>query len=233
MNKLLLIILISISGFEVYADETQQTTIDLKFVSAEDALSVIKSLIDDSISVSAKKQTLIIGGDAEKSKSMIQIINEIDKAPSPLIIEFIASSRKLNLNSTNTESIGSKNITEQSMLISERQWVTLNTGLSIPVAERIKYADGTERQSFRFKKVSEKYVFKVHEFSGWSIIQVGLDTSSRSSKTDDTASDINKTKLYTTIVGKTGDWLRVTSSKKKNAIYLYVKVIVNTQAEKE
>ncbi|MDH5602266.1 MAG: hypothetical protein OEY78_13295, partial [Gammaproteobacteria bacterium] len=119
----------------------------------------------------------------------------------------------------------------------------------IPIAERKRYADGTETQSFRFKKISKNYIFKVHEFSGWSVIQVGLNVSAPS---DDIAGAIEHTKLDTTIVGKTGEWLEVASSKKispeknektfsttrtdKKLIFLYVKVIkpdtkINTNPE--
>jgi len=51
----------------------------------------------------------------------------------------------------------------------------------------------------------------VHEFSGWSVVQVGINVSTPS---DDIAGAIEHTKLDTTIVGKTNEWLEVASSKK-------------------
>lgn len=181
----------------------------------------------------------MINGTAEKTKNILHIISEIDTPATQLTIEFIASNKKVDFkNSSNTyKSSKNRNNTSQSMAITERQWVTLNTGLSIPVAERKRYADGTETQSFKYKKISKQYVFKVHEFSGWSVIQVGLNVSSLS---DDVAGAIEHTKLDTTIIGKTGEWLEVAASKpvsetdnsktysasssNKKHIHLYVKV---------
>lgn len=220
--------------------EQEVTTVELKYITGEDVLSVLSSLIDKSVSVSNTDNLLIIKGAANKTKTLLHIINKIDTPPSNLTIEFIASNRKIDFNNTSTTLQAGRSVkqTSQSMTITERQWVSLNTGISIPVAERRRYADGTETQSFKFKKVSKNYIFKVHEFSGWSVVQVGLNVSAPS---DDIAGAIKHTKLDTTIVGKTGEWLEVASSRKistdKNAktystnrpdkklIFLYVKVV--------
>lgn len=232
---------------QTYAEQTnnneaQLTTINLKYITGNDVVSVLKSLIDQSVSISEENNVLLIKGAPNKTKNILHIINKIDTPAVPLTIEFIASNRRIDFkkSSATYQSNKSKNITSQSMSITERQWVTLNTGLSIPVAERKRYADGTETQSFRYKKISKQYVFKVHEFGGWSVVQVGLNTSSFS---DDVAGAIAHTKLSTTIVGKTGEWLEVTSSNpvtseengqtystnrvNSNNIFLYVKVKKN------
>jgi len=223
-------------------NEALLTTVNLKYVTGSDVVSVLETLIDQSVSISEENNALLIKGAPNKTKNILSIINKIDTPAVPLTIEFIASNRKIEFkkSSTTYQSNKSKNNTSQSMSITERQWVTLNTGLSIPIAERKHYADGTETQSFRYKKISKQYVFKVHEFAGWSVVQVGLNTSSFS---DDVAGAIAHTKLSTTIVGKTGEWLEVTSSNpvtseensqtystnrsNSNNIFLYVKIKKN------
>jgi len=214
---------------ETAVKQKQLTTINLQYITGEDIISVLKSLIDKSVLISEKNNVLFINGTPDKTKNILQIIKQVDTAPAALTIEFIASSRKIDFKNVDTI-YQTKKDTLQSMSITERQWVTLNTGLSIPIAERKRYADGTETQSFHYKKITKSYVFKVHEFSGWSIIQVGLNTSSES---DDVADAIEHTELDTTIVGKTEEWLEVTSSKRsaedavaanKNNIFLYLKV---------
>ncbi len=234
------------------SEEKTITTINLKYITGEDILSVLKSLIDKSVSVSQENDVLLINGTPGKTKNILHIIKKIDTPPDILTIEFIASNRKINFNKTSTtyQTGKNRNNTSQSMSITERQWVKLNTGISIPVTERKRYADGTETQSFTFKKISKSYIFKVHEFSGWSIIQVGLNASSLS---DDIAGAIVHTQLDTTIVGKTNEWLEVASSKpvsenensqeystnsrNKKFIHLYVKVkksksIIESEPEK-
>ena len=229
-------------SFALNAEESElaeQTTVELKHVAGDSVVSVLKSLVDDSLSISQKDQTLFISGSKEKAKSILPIIQQIDSPPTPLVIEFIASNRKINFNKTGTN-YQSRSHTSQSMSIIERQWVTLNTGLSIPISQRKHAADGTETQSFRYKKVSKSYVFKVHEFSGWSIIQVGVDASELEGGP---IGPIEHTQLNTTIVGKTGDWLEVASTNNTNSnsnsktystnrpnpkyIHLYVKVKKN------
>ena len=221
------------------AEKNELTTINLKYITGEDVLSVLRSLIDKTVSVSQENDVLLINGTPSKTKNILHIIKKIDTPPDVLTIEFIASSRKIDFNkSSNTYKAGkNRSNTAQSMSITERQWVKLNTGLSIPVAERKKYSDGTETQSFTYKKITKSYIFKVHEFSGWSVVQVGYNASSMS---DDIAGAIAHTQLDTTIVGKTDEWLEVassntiskeenaktysTNSRNKKFIHLYVKV---------
>jgi len=243
----LLICFLSFSFAQLHAEENDladQTTVQLEHISADTVVSVLESLVGDSLSISQKDKTLFISGSKEKAKSILPIIKEIDSPPTPLTIEFIASNRKINFNKTGTN-YQSRSHTSQSMSIIERQWITLNTGLSIPIAQRQRAADGTETQSFRYKKVSKSYVFKVHEFSGWSVIQVGVDASELEGGP---VGPIEHTQLNTTIVGKTGEWLEVASTNKVNPnnnsqtystnrpnpkyIHLYVKVKKN-EATKE
>ncbi len=245
--RLFLVLFLSLPIVQTHAEQAdtnqpQLTTINLKYITGSEVLSVLKSLVDQSISITEKDNILFINGTPDKTKNILHIINKIDTPAVPLTIQFIASNRKIDFKNTGTtyQSGKSRNKTSQSMSITERQWVTLNTGLSIPVAERRRYADGTEVQSFHYKKISEQYVFKVHEFSGWSVIQVGLNSSSVS---EDVAGAIAHTKLNTTIIGKTGEWLEVTSSNPviheqsgqtystnrphSADIFLYVKVLKN------
>ena len=229
-----------ISNSQVIAENNDKTstTINLKHIEGDDVVSVLNTLIDKSISISEKDNILSINGPASNIKNILPIIEQIDTSPSPLTIEFIASNRKIDFEQTSGVYQSNARRSSQSMSITERQWVTLNTGISIPVAERKRYADGTETQSFKYKKISTSYVFKVHEFSGWSVIQVGLDSSELEGGP---TGPIEHTELSTTIIGKTGDWLEVTSTNditsNKNSniystnkpnsrhIYLYVKVI--------
>lgn len=238
-NILLLTLSLIVAYAPVNAEEKEVTTVTLKHIAGEDVISVLNSLIDESVSLSFSNNLLVINGTANKTKSLLHIVKKIDTPPTALKIEFIASNRKIDFKqSANTYRSG-KNIsnTSQSMSITERQWVSLNTGLSVPIAERKRYADGTETQSFKYKKISKNYIFKVHEFGGWSVVQVGLNISKPS---DDIAGAIEHTKLDTTIIGKTDEWLEVASSKKiqennnsktystsrpnKKHIFLYVKI---------
>jgi len=225
-------------------DKKQITNVNLKYITGNDVLSVLNSLIDQSVYIEEENNILTITGSAKKTKNILQIISKIDTPPVPLVIEFIASNRRINFSKSpnNYQSSKSKNNTSQSMAIIERQWVTLNTGISIPIAERRRYADGTESQTFRYKKISKQYVFKVHEFSGWSVVQVGLNTSQLS---ENIAGAIAHTQLNTTIIGKTDDWIEVTAHKSLSnntnnqnystnratghQIYLYIKVKKPTQ----
>lgn len=240
MKTFICFMILAVSFSLAHAEEKNKiTTIELHHINGEEVMSVIKSLVSDSVAISVENNALIINGNEEKTKVIREIISQIDTPPTPLTIEFIASNRVIDFkNPANTyESDKNRNKTSQSMSITERQWVTLNTGLSIPIAQRKRLPDGTETQSFHFEKISKSYVFKVHEFSGWSVIQVGVNSSSLS---EDVAGAIKHTQLDTTIVGKTGEWLEVASSKKiasdKNSetyttnrsndhyIHLYVKV---------
>lgn len=243
LQYILITLIVTLSP--VYAEDItpikkQLTTIKLNHISASDAASVLMSLKDRSVSIRAENNTLHIDGYPDKTKNILPIIEKIDTPPEAFTIEFIASNRKINFNQTQNTYNSSKSLsnTSQSMSIIERQWVTLNTGLTIPVTERTRLPDGTETQSFRYKKISKSYLFKVHEFSGWSVVQLGITEEYLS---DDIAGAIEHTKLDTTIVGKTNEWIEVASRKRilndknsktyttqtrtANHVFLYLKVI--------
>lgn len=213
-----------VSAEENSTEEAQVISINLKHITGNDIVSVLNSLIDKSVLVHEENNVLHIKGKPSKTKNILQIIKQIDNPSSPLKIEFIASNRKLDFNNQN-EAQQSSN-TSQSMLITERQWVTLNAGLSIPITERKRNPDGTETQSYKFKKINKSYVFKVHEFSNWSVIQVGQNNATSD---NNVAEEIRNTELDTTIVGKTEEWLEVANKNDSinnsvNQLYLYVKV---------
>lgn len=244
MKNLFLIIFIILFSATIHAaNQSSLFTVTLKYIDGDTAVSVLKSLLSKKTKLSAEKNILIIDGSPAEIKKVTHVLKEIDQLPAPLTLQFIASSRKLNLNSQDkTFTLNQRHNTAQSMSIVERQWVTLNTGISVPIAVRKKYSDGTEAQTFRYKKISKKYVFKVHEFSGWTIVQVGMDS-------DDLMGPgtIIHSNLETTIVGKTGNWLEVatttkvnqkngvtysTASRDKKQIHLYVRVIKQPESEK-
>lgn len=230
ISRIIFILTFIIYSSVTTAEQKTTTSVTLKYIIGQDVLSVLKSLIDQSISIREENNVLHIYGTPDKTKNILHIINAIDSPPASLTIEFLASSRVISFNKNN--SAFNKNRTRnklQSMSITERQWVTLNTGLSIPISIRRKNPDGTESQFYKYKKISESYLFKVHEFSGWSVIQVGINTQTLN---NDIEKAISNTNLDTIIVGKTGEWLEIVSSqnisnnkRKRHAIHLYVKVL--------
>lgn len=244
ISRLTYILLVTLLSIMPVQAENQQGfyTVELKYIDTESAVSVIRSLLSKETKITAEKNVLIISGNPADIKKVTHVLKEIDQLPTPLTIQFIASSRNLNLNSQDrTYSSNKSQKSAQSMAIIERQWVTLNTGLSIPIATRIKNPDGTESQTFRYKEVNKRYVFKVHEFSGWTIVQVGLDSAELMGPT----TIINKN-LETTIVGKTGEWLQVagstpinksnekvysTSPRDDKVIHLYVRVVKDQESK--
>ncbi|MDH5601855.1 MAG: hypothetical protein OEY78_11195, partial [Gammaproteobacteria bacterium] len=54
----------------VVNNEQEVTTIELKYITGEDVISVLSSLIDDSVSVSNKDNLLIIKGASNKTKTL-------------------------------------------------------------------------------------------------------------------------------------------------------------------
>lgn len=215
------------------------TTVKLNYIEATEAITTLKALTKTPISASVQNNLLVIKGAEKKSKGLIKLIKQMDQPAKPLKLEFIASKRKINFNNSEIIYESGRNInrTSQSMMITERQWVSLNTGLSIPITQRQRASDGTESVTTEYKKITQNYLFKVHEVNGQSIVQVGVDASKLSSSI---AGAIQHTQLDTTVVGKTGEWLEVSSSNnlpspenvitystnrsKNNDIHLYIKI---------
>ena len=215
-------------------EENVSLTMDLQYVSPDDVLSLMETLVDESVLLQNNNNELILEGKKNKVEIIQEIIRQIDSAASVFDVEFTVSSHRLNIDKIENTLAMSKHIASRKMTVTERQWIKINTGLSVPVAKRIRYADGTERQSFRFVKVKKTYILKMHEFSGWSVIQIGV-----SPRDEDIKQAIADTKLDTTIVGKTGEWIEVAASKSDDRnnkdnypIYLYLKIKLKKPADK-
>jgi hypothetical protein len=239
MIKIILALFLMLNCSPASAQQEQFTTVDLKYINAEEAMAILKPITDKAISISTTKNTLIIKGSSKSTKNIVQLINKIDVPARTLTIEFVSSKRKMDFTQPDNvyESSSEINSTSQSMTIIERQWVTISTGISIPIIERNREANGTETQSIRYKDVTKNYLLKVHEFNGQAFIQVGINSQNLS---NNIAGAIEHTKLDTTIMGKTGEWLELSSGKKimknknetvystnrnnENHIYLYIKV---------
>jgi len=235
--KLIVIFVLLLSGLNAMAKQEQFTTVQLKHIDVTEAVSVLKPLTEHTISANTNNNTLIIKGAKKKTKNIVKLIQKLDTPTIPLTLEFISSKRKLNFKESKNIYELNRNNASQSMSIIERQWVTLNTGVSIPVRERTRSADGSVTESVRYKKIGKNYLFKIHEFNGKAIIQVGVDSSSLS---NNIAGAIDHIKLDTTIIGKTGEWLEVSSGQQikrypneivystnkinKNNIHLYIKI---------
>ena len=235
--KLIVTFVLLLSSTNALAKQEQFTTVQLKHIDVTEAVSILKSLTEHALSASTNNNTLIIKGAKKKTKDIVKLIQKLDTASIPLTLEFIASKKKLNFKESKNIYELNRNNVSQSMSIIERQWVTLNTGTSIPIRERTRSVDGSVTESIRYKKIGQNYLFKVHEFDGQAIIQVGVNSSSLSNNIADA---IEHTKLDTTIVGKTGEWLEVSSGQQikhfpdeivystnktnKNHIHLYIKI---------
>lgn len=235
--KLIFTFILLLSSMNTLAKQENFTTVKLKHIDVTEALSVLKPLTEHTISANTNNNTLIIKGAKKKTKNIVKLIQKLDTPTIPLTLEFITSKRKINFKHSKNIYELNRNSSSQAMSIIERQWVTLNTGVSIPIRDRTRSADGSVTETVRYKKVGKNYLFKVHEFNGKAIIQVGVNSSSLS---NNIAGAIEHTKLDTTIIGKTGEWLEVSSSRKikhfpneivystnntnKNHIHLYIKI---------
>ena len=229
MKKLLLIFLLlftAVSAPLLAEEQDISLTIDLQYVSPDDVMSLLQTLVDESVLLQNNNNELILEGKKNKVNIIREIVRQIDTPPSIFDVEFTVSSHRLNIDKIDNTLATSRHIASRNMTVTERQWIKINTGLSVPVARRVRYADGTERQSFRFVKVKKSYILKMHEFSGWSVIQIGINQ-----RNEDIQQAIADTRLDTTVVGKTGEWIEIAASKPDSSdnkgnypIYLYLKI---------
>lgn len=235
--KLIFTLFLLLNTINIQAKQEHFTTVKLNHMNAKEAALILKPLTDKAISINTNNNSIIIKGRKSKIKSIIQLIKKIDTPALPLTLEFIVSKQKINFKQSKNTYELNRNSSSQSMSIIARQWVNLNTGISIPITERTYSANGAVSESIRYKKIAKNYLFKVYEFNGQSIIQVVVNSSSLNSNT---AGAIEQIKINTTIIGKTGEWLEVSSSREikkfgndhvygtnnsnKKHIHLYIKI---------
>lgn len=233
--KALLIFIPFFYSVSLHAEAESTLTIDLKYVTSDEVITVIKQQNQKPVAITGKNSKVFLTGPATHVNQLKQIVDEIDQPPVNLSLSFISTTQALSKNN-NHYHIG-KNIekTAQTISVQEGQWANVTTGFSIPVVSRTRNADGSESQSLKYKKILQKYHFRVMEYNGNVSVQVDVNRD----KMNSTSGEIKHQAITTRLYGKLSQWIKVsaeekiagdnsvsysTHSRTKNPVQLYIKI---------
>lgn len=208
LPKLLLSILFTgLFSLQAAAETMQTTTLQLNYRQAENVIPLLEPFIHPKGAITGQDFTLIIKTTARNLNDLRQLLAEIDIAQRDVMISVAigptAPDNKDKATEYSTNHPGQH--TEVSQLrVSEGQWATINTGISIPVTNRIRNPDGTETESIAYKTVSGGYrVLPRIQYDRVTIfVQPRFNKLSK-----DKHPKIESRSLETTVSGKRGAWI--------------------------
>lgn len=202
--------------------------INLKYRPAKELIPILKPMIDNDGSISGEKYVLFIKTSYKNFQQIKSALNTLDAAFRQLTISIMqessANMKRYGYNvtkdatKTNAKVYStqrkSSNPKQQTIQVTEGQWATLQTGMSIPSISRSKNANGTITESIQYKTIISR--LKIHPVINGNNINVKIKsfTGSKDSVNSNSLQGIN-----TSVIGKIGDWIAlggITSSTQNN-----------------
>ena len=204
------------SGIITSAFANQLEIINLNHRPAKELIPILEPLIDKNGSISGEKYVLFIRTSYKNFQQIKEALVTLDADFRQLRIDIMQESattmkqygfnvskdnKKTNSKVYSTQHSAS-NPKQQTIQVTEGQWATLQTGMSIPSISRSKNPNGTITESIQYKTILSK--LKIHPIIKGDKINVKIKsfTGSKDSVNSGGAQGIN-----TSVTGKLGEWI--------------------------
>ena len=218
LNLALLILVSSAFNISIIhpAFANQLEIINLNHRPAKELIPILEPLIDKNGSISGEKYVLFIRTsyknfqqikealitlDADFRQLSINIMQESATTMKQYGFKVSKDNKKTNAKVYSTQHSAS-NPKQQTIQVTEGQWATLQTGMSIPSISRSKNPNGTITESIQYKTILSK--LKIHPVINGDKINIKIKsfTGSKDSINSGTTQGIN-----TSVTGKLGEWI--------------------------
>ena len=208
----LLLAYIAVSIKSSYANELE--IISLNNRPASDLIPIIKPLLDKNGSISGENYTLFIRTSNKNLKQIKNIIDKLDADYRLLTINILQESAETmkrygykltaKQNTTTSKTYTTSHLKHhpniQTLQVTEGQWATLQTGISIPTINRTTNTDGTVTESLQYQTVFTR--LKIQPVLTGEKIRIQLQSITGKEKNLSTRQPIN-----TTIKGRLNKWI--------------------------
>ena len=227
LNLVLLILLSSAFNISIInsALANQLEIINLNHRPAKELIPILKPLLDKNGSISGEKYVLFIRTsyknfiqikealvtlDADFRQLRINIMQESAATMKQYGFNITKENKKTNAKVYTTQHSAS-NPKQQTIQVTEGQWATLQTGMSIPSISRSKNPNGTITESIQYKTIMSR--LKIHPLINGDKINIKIKsfTGSKDAINSGSIQGIN-----TSVTGKLGEWIAlggITSAK--------------------
>lgn len=204
--------------------------VNLNHRPAKEIIPIIKPLIDKDGSISGEKYVLFIRTSYKNFQQIKSALTTLDADFRQLRISIMQESaanmkrfgynvtkdaKKTNAKVYSTQHAPSST-KQQTIQVTEGQWATLQTGMSIPSISRSQNPNGTITESIQYKTIVSR--LKIHPVINGNMINVEIKsfTGNKDSVNSNTSQGLN-----TSVKGKLGEWIAlggITSATNKNSV---------------
>jgi len=190
--------------------------INLNHRPAKEVIPILTPLLDKDGSISGEKYVLFIRTSYKNLQQLKTAISTLDADFRQLRISIMQESattmKRYGYNVTKdtkkTNSIiystqhDSSNPKQQTIQVTEGQWATLQTGMSIPTISRAQNPNGTITESIEYKTIVTR--LKIHPIINGDKVNVKIKsfTGSKDSINSDSTQGLN-----TSVIGTLGEWI--------------------------
>lgn len=214
-NKILTILILCVSLISsVFAYELE--IVNLNHRPAKEIIPLLKPLVDKDGSISGEKYVLFIKTSYKNFQQLKKAITTLDADFRQLRISIMQESatnmkrygynvskdaKKTNAKIYSTQRTSS-NPKQQTIQVTEGQWATLQTGMSIPSISRSQNPNGTITESIQYKTIVSR--LKIHPVINGNNINVKIKsfTGNKDAIESDAIQGIN-----TSVTGTLGEWI--------------------------
>jgi len=208
-----IIILLFLSSFLNSATAYELEIINLNFRPASEIIPIIKPLLDKKGTVSGEKYVLFITTSAKNLRQLQSVITMLDADLRQLKISIMQESETNMLSygfklsgksaSKTTAKIysnqrSSRNPQQQQIQVTEGQWTSIQTGISVPSLTRVKNANGTVTESIKYQTVSTRLKFQPQVIGNRVNLKIQSSIGNKKGSTQ---------QLNTSVNGKLDEWI--------------------------
>ncbi len=188
--------------------------INLNHRPASEIIPIIRPLLDKTGTLSGEKYVLFINTSDKNLRQLKSAISMLDADLRQLNISIMQESeatmkrygfkisgelpQKANANVYSNQRTAN-NLQQQQIRVTEGQWASIQTGISVPSISRVRNTNGTVTESIRYQTIVTRLKIKPQ------IIGNKVDLKIESSIADRTTSKTQR--LHTTVEGKLGEWI--------------------------
>lgn len=197
----------------VYANQLE--IVNLNHRPAKELIPILRPLLDKNGSISGEKYVLFIRTSYKNFQQLQKAIKTLDANFRQLSIsimqESAATMKRYGLSIEKNKKTNAKNYStqnsktkpkQQTIQVTEGQWATLQTGMSIPSISRSKNPNGTITESIQYQTILSR--LKIHPILNGDKINIKIKSFTGSK---DSISSGATQGIDTSVIGNLGEWI--------------------------
>ena len=209
------------STYSVISSANELEIVNLNFRPASQIIPLVKPLLDKNGTISGEKYVLFIKTSRNNFNQIMEAVKILDAELRQLRISIMQESATTmkqfgfnasHKNKTTRAKILStnrvnKNARQQTIQVTEGQWATLQTGISVPSISRTKNSDGTVTESVKYQSIITRIKIRPVINADKVVIKIKSSTGLKSTTNTGAGQAHASHGLNTQVTGYIGEWI--------------------------